>query len=68
MRTQTDPTAEEIRRKRPRSRTTSSREMEARFDPKTSRLTTMEQTGDFAYEEGDRKARAAKATLDESRT
>ena len=32
--------------------------------PKTSRIGTMEQTGDFTYEEGDRKARATKATLD----
>ena len=38
--------------------------MLARFDPKTSQLASMEQTGDFTYEEGDRKARAAKATLD----
>jgi lipopolysaccharide export system protein LptA len=43
---------------------TTSRELEARFDPKTSHLASMQQSGDFAYEEGDRKARAAKATMD----
>ena len=34
--------------------------MEARFDPKTSQMSSIDQTGDFTYEEGDRKARAAK--------
>ena len=63
VKTRTDPTAEERRRNRPAS-TTTSRDLEARFDPKTSRLGNMQQTGDFAYEEGDRKARAAKATMD----
>jgi lipopolysaccharide export system protein LptA len=63
VKTRTEPTAEERRRNRPFS-TTTSRELEARFDPKTSRLGSMEQTGDFTYEEGDRKARAAKATMD----
>jgi lipopolysaccharide export system protein LptA len=63
VKTRTDPTAEERRRNRPVS-TTASRELEARFDPKTSRLGSMRQSGDFAYEEGDRKARAAKATMD----
>jgi lipopolysaccharide export system protein LptA len=61
--TQTDPTAEEKKRNRSTS-TTSSRELQARFDPKGGHLTNMEQTGDFAYEEGDRKARAQKASLD----
>ena len=60
VKTRTDPTAEERRRNRPAS-TTTSRDLEARFDPKTSRLGNMQQTGDFAYEEGDRRARAAKA-------
>jgi lipopolysaccharide export system protein LptA len=63
VKTRTDPTAEERRRNRPVSVTTS-RELEARFDPKTRLLGSMQQTGDFAYEEGDRKARAAKATMD----
>jgi lipopolysaccharide export system protein LptA len=63
VKTRTDPTAEERRRNRPVSVTTS-RKLEASFDPKTSRMASMQQTGDFAYEEGDRKARAAKATMD----
>jgi lipopolysaccharide export system protein LptA len=63
VKTLTDPTAEERKRNRVAS-TTTSRDLEARFDPKTSRLGSMQQSGDFAYEEGDRKARAAKATMD----
>ncbi len=63
VKTRTEPTADERRRNRPAS-STSSRDLEARFDPKTSHLGSMQQTGDFAYEEGDRKARAAKATMD----
>jgi lipopolysaccharide export system protein LptA len=63
VKTRTDPTADERRRNRPPSSTTS-RQLEARFDPKTSHLASMQQSGDFAYEEGDRKARAAKATMD----
>jgi lipopolysaccharide export system protein LptA len=63
VKTYTDPTAEERKRNRPAS-TTTSRELEAHFDPKTSRLGSMRQSGDFAYQEGDRKARAATATMD----
>jgi lipopolysaccharide export system protein LptA len=63
VKTRTDPTAEERRRNRPQSVTTS-RQLEARFDPKTNHLQNMQQTGDFTYEEGDRKARSAKATMD----
>jgi lipopolysaccharide export system protein LptA len=63
VKTRTDPNAEDRKRNRPAS-TTTSRDLEARFDPKTNRMSTMQQSGDFAYEEGDRKARAAKATMD----
>ncbi len=63
VKTTTEPTADERKRNRTVS-TTASRDLRARFDPKTSGLSAMEETGDFAYEEGDRKARAAKATLD----
>jgi lipopolysaccharide export system protein LptA len=62
-RTQTDPNAEELKRKRPTSFTTS-RTIRAAFEPKTGRMTNIEQAGDFTYEEGDRHARAAAATLD----
>ncbi len=61
--TQTDPTAEERKRNRASS-TTSSQELLARFDPKTGHLAMMQQNGNFAYEEGDRKARAQKSSLD----
>jgi lipopolysaccharide export system protein LptA len=61
--TRTEPTAEERKRNRTFS-ITASRDLVARFDSKTSRLASMEQTGDFAYDEGGRHARAAKATLD----
>jgi lipopolysaccharide export system protein LptA len=61
--TRTEPTADERKRNRALSVTTS-RELLAHFDPQTSRLSSMEQTGDFAYDEGGRHARAAKATLD----
>ena len=61
--TRTDPTAEERQRNRTFSITTS-RDLLAHFDPQTSHLSSMEQTGDFAYDEGERHARAAKATLD----
>lgn len=63
VRTQTDPTPEEKKRNRLSSVTTS-KTMEARFDPKTGKISTIEQTGDFTYDEGDRKARAAKGTMD----
>jgi lipopolysaccharide export system protein LptA len=63
VRTKTDPTADEIKRKIVTS-TTSSKSLRAWFEPKTSKLAGMEQNGDFSYEEGDRKARAAKASLD----
>ena len=65
VRTKTDPTAEELKRKRVPSLTTS-RTMQAWFDPKTGRMARIEQSGDFTYDEGDRKARSAKAALDGS--
>ena len=64
-RTGRKPTAEEKKRNRKTS-TTSSREMAARFDAKTGKVQTIEQTGDFVYDEDDRHARAAKATLDQA--
>ncbi|HEY2013760.1 MAG TPA: LptA/OstA family protein, partial [Bryobacteraceae bacterium] len=65
VRTTTDPTADELKRDRNRKpSTTVSRDMLAHFDPKTSHMASMEQWGDFSYEQGDRKAKAAKASLD----
>jgi lipopolysaccharide export system protein LptA len=63
VRTTTDPTAEEKKRNRGVS-TTTSKTIEAKFDPRTGRMNTIEQAGDFAYQEGERTARAAKATMD----
>ena len=63
VKTRTEPTAEERKRNRPVAFTTS-QELLAKFEPKSSRMASMEQWGDFAYDEGDRRARAAKATLD----
>jgi lipopolysaccharide export system protein LptA len=37
----------------------------ARFEPQSSQLSFMEQNGNFSYQEGDRKAHANKATLDQ---
>ena len=68
--TVTDPSAQELKPGpdgRPRNRAqavTDSKELTARFDPKTSHMAAMEQNGDFLYKEGDRQARATKATLD----
>ncbi len=64
VKTQTDPTADELKRKSRGVSITTSKELQARFDPKTGHLATMQQSGDFAYQEGDRRARAAKATMD----
>ncbi len=64
VKTQTDPNAEEKKHNRTQS-ITASKEMLARFNPKNSQLADMQQTGDFTYQEGDRKARAAKASLDQ---
>ncbi|HJZ96632.1 MAG TPA: LPS export ABC transporter periplasmic protein LptC [Candidatus Solibacter sp.] len=63
VKTTTEPNADDKKRNRSIS-TTTSRDLEARFNPRTSQLSNMQQTGDFVYEEGDRHARAARATLD----
>ena len=67
VRTQTDPTAEDVQKKRNRVVSyTTSKQIDVRFDPKTSKMSAVQQTGDFTYDEGDRKARAAKGSLDEA--
>jgi len=45
---------------------TSSRDFKADFDPTTNQMTRLEQTTDFRYQEGERKAQADRATLDQS--
>src|SRR5580692_4004163 len=64
VKTQTDPNAEERKKDRAVS-ITSSREISARFEPGTSNISSMEQKGGFIYDEGERHARADEATLDQ---
>ena len=65
VKTQTDPTADELKRKQPRrQRHHQPRHWRRASTPRPASMATMQQSGDFAYEEGDRKARAAKATMD----
>jgi len=61
--TTTEPNAEERRRNRAVS-VTASRELAARFTPGTSQLAAMEESGNCTYQEGDRKAHAAKCSYD----
>jgi len=44
---------------------TQSKDILATFDPNTSEMVRLEQTTNFQYEEGDRRARGDKATLDQ---
>ena len=46
---------------------TQSKDIVATFNPNTSEMVRLEQTTNFQYEEGDRRARGDKATLDQSR-
>ena len=62
--TDTDPNAEEKKHNHAVS-TTSSKDLMARFEPQSSQLSSMEQNGNFSYQEGNRKAHANKATLDQ---
>ena len=41
-----------------------SKELKAEFDPGDSELTVLDQRNDFRYEQGDRKGRAERASLD----
>ncbi|MCU1273382.1 MAG: OstA family protein [Bryobacterales bacterium] len=63
VQTETQPAADE-RAKKPGVSKTHSKNMSAEFDPKTGQMQHMEQWDDFAYEQGDRKARADRAILD----
>ena len=45
---------------------TSSRKLDADFDPKSGQLAKLHQNEDFQYEAGDRKARSAKADMDQA--
>jgi lipopolysaccharide export system protein LptA len=61
--TETDPTQDERRRDRGVTHT-ASRELLAKFEPGSNQMASLEQRGDFTYDEGVRRARAASATLD----
>jgi lipopolysaccharide export system protein LptA len=63
VKTVTDPNEDERRNNRGVTHT-ASRELAARFEADSSQISSLEQTGDFTYEEGARHARASKATLD----
>jgi lipopolysaccharide export system protein LptA len=63
--TVTDPNDEERAKKRPVSKTRS-KNMTAEFDGK-GQVTRMEQWDDFAYEQGDRHARANRAVMEAGR-
>ena len=62
--TETDPLEAEKKRGRSVSYT-ASREIQARFKPGGSTLSALDQSGAFAYDEGERHARADHATLDQ---
>jgi lipopolysaccharide export system protein LptA len=64
VKTETEPNTEERAKKRAVSKTRSEN-LSAKFDPKTSQMKHMEQWGDFLYEDGDRKATASRATLEQ---
>lgn len=63
--TRTEP-AEEERKRRRAPALTRSKNLLAEFDPKTGQMSRMEQWDDFAYEEGDRRARGVKAILEQA--
>ncbi|MBV8731827.1 MAG: hypothetical protein JO336_18620 [Acidobacteriia bacterium] len=62
--TATDPSEDEQKRNLGVTHT-ASREINARFQPNSNQVSTIEQAGDFSYEEGLRHARASKATFDQ---
>jgi lipopolysaccharide export system protein LptA len=63
VKTSTDPNAEEKSHNHAVT-TTASRGLTARFDPPSGEMVFMEQTDNFTYQAGERKARAGKATFD----
>ncbi len=67
--TRTDPLPRPPQDKRPPAppMLTWSNDLHAAFDSKTGQLSRLEQWTDFRYEEGDRKARANRAVLEETR-
>jgi lipopolysaccharide export system protein LptA len=64
VRTETEPNADERAKKQPAAKTRSEN-LSARFDPQSGQMKHMEQWGGFAYDAGDRKATADRATLEQ---
>jgi lipopolysaccharide export system protein LptA len=65
--TATDPSEDERKRDssgNPGVTHTASRDLLAKFQPNSNEVATIEQTGDFHYEEGIRRATASKASFD----
>jgi lipopolysaccharide export system protein LptA len=48
--------------------TTSSKDFEATFDPKTNQLSQIEQKANFEYREGDRQAKGDRAVMDQAKS
>ena len=63
VQTETQPNAEEVKKKQAVSKTRS-KNMSAAFDPTTGQMKRMEQWDDFSYEAGDRRARANRAVME----
>jgi lipopolysaccharide export system protein LptA len=63
VKTATDPSEDERQRNISVSHT-ASRELSARFEPNSNEVSTIDQIGDFSYEQGLRHARATKASFD----
>jgi lipopolysaccharide export system protein LptA len=65
VKTETEPSAEERARKKVDVSKTHSKNLSAQFDPKTGQMKHMEQWDDFQYEDGERRATANRATLEQ---
>lgn len=66
-RTDPDPARRAPQGQRPPPVETWSKDLSAEFDAQTGQLARLEQWNEFRYQEGERKARAARASLDEGR-
>jgi lipopolysaccharide export system protein LptA len=65
--THTDKPMEPGAKEPPPPALTWSHDMKADFDPATAQLARLQQSGDFRYQEGDRKARAEHADIDQKK-
>ncbi|MGE5644952.1 MAG: LPS export ABC transporter periplasmic protein LptC [Acidobacteriota bacterium] len=65
--TRTDPDPKNAKKSAAEPSFTWSKDMKAEFDPKTGQLARVEQWNDFRYQEGERRAVAHRAILEEAR-